>query len=194
MESLPRPFYDRDTLVVAQELLGCYLSHRTPEGLTIGRVVETEGYLTGDPAAHSYRGKTKRNAAMFGPPGCAYVYFTYGMHHCFNVVTRAEGTGEAVLIRALEPVQGIELMKKRRGKEHLPELCSGPAKLVVAMGITRQNDGCDLTQGHLIFTEPEAVGPRSDLKIVRTKRIGISQGIAAPHRFYIQGNLFVSHK
>jgi len=157
------------------------------EGKSIGRIVETEAYLEDDPASHSFRGKTKRNEVMFGSPGRAYIYFTYGMHHCFNVVTNIEGVGEAVLIRALEPISGIELMKKRRGIEDVKNLCNGPAKLFVAMGISKEMNGLNLESGKLRI---EQSNDRFD--IISSNRIGISQGSDLKYRFFIKGNEFVS--
>jgi len=121
---LPQTFYEQDTITVAKRLLGCYLVHLEGEETTLGRIVETEAYLVHDPAAHSFIGKTKRNSVLFGPVGHAYVYFIYGMHYCFNVVTGREGMGEAVLIRALEPLQGMLVMRKRRRRQKLTLLCT----------------------------------------------------------------------
>jgi DNA-3-methyladenine glycosylase len=185
MKPLTKRFYDKPTLAVARELLGCYLVH----GKCVGKIVETEAYLWDDPASHSYRGKTKRNMAMFGAAGKAYVYFIYGNHFCFNVVTNKEEIGEAVLIRALEPVKGIELMKKRRGVEDVRQLCNGPGKLTQAMGITMKENGKSLVDGKLRIVEGERV---MGSEIVMTKRIGITKGAEMPHRFYIRGNKFVS--
>jgi len=187
---LPRAFYNRDTTVVARELLGSLLVHVSPEGITAGRIVETEAYLQGDPACHASRGVTRRNRVMFGPPGHAYVYFIYGMYYCFNVVSAPEGVGEAVLIRALEPVEGIHLMRLRRKRDRLEELCGGPAKLVQAMGISRSHNGTDLTKGPLVIYK----GQKTVDTIVATTRIGIREGTCLPLRFYLKGNRFISKK
>ena len=144
--AVEQSFYGRHTVSVARDLLGYKLVHRSPEGMTAGLIVETEAYLQGDPACHANRGMTPRNRPMFGPPGHAYVYFIYGLYFCFNVVSGPVGVGEAVLIRALEPQDGIELMQQRRGRTKISELCSGPAKLVQAMGIGRQHNNLDLTE------------------------------------------------
>lgn len=190
-EVLPTGFYRRDTALVAAELLGKILVHHTPEGLTAGAIVETEAYIQGDPVCHAYRGATPRNRAMFGPPGRAYIYFTYGMHHCFNVVTACEGVGEAVLIRALEPLEGIDLMRKRRGRPGLGELCAGPARLVEAMGIEPRLYGHDLTQPPLFILRGDQV-PEED--VVVTTRVGIKLAADLPLRFYIRNSRFVSKK
>jgi len=193
---LPLSFYTKDTVSVAKALLGAYLVHDSPEGRTVGRIVESEAYLfDGDPACHAHRGKTKRNAAMFGPPGHAYIYFVYGMYYCFNVVTAPEGVGEAVLIRALEPVAGLPLMQQRRGTPDAKALCSGPGKLVQAMGMTQELNGCPLYRGTLTvrssdsFPRERASAPE---EVVATTRIGITKAAALPLRFCLKGNPFVS--
>ncbi len=186
---LPRDFYARYTITVARELLGCLLVHRTPEGITAGRVVETEAYLQGDPACHAAKGMTPRNSVMFGLPGYAYVYFTYGMHYCFNVVSAPEGVGEAVLVRALEPVTGMTVMQRRRGRQNVRELCSGPAKLTQAMGIARKHNRQDLTSGDLFLCPGD-----TNSAIVTTTRIGIKEGAELPLRFYLQDNIYISGK
>ena len=187
MKPLPKEFYNRSTLQVAKDLLGCFLIHETREGVISGMIVETEAYLKDDPASHSCNGQTKRNEVMFGEPGRAYVYFTYGMHYCFNVVTQPKGIGEAVLIRALEHLQGIEIMKKSRHTSQIKNLCNGPAKLVQALHITKKHNNHNLTQGNLYIA-----ARKSEPNIIETKRIGISKGQHLPHRFYIKDNAFVS--
>jgi DNA-3-methyladenine glycosylase len=197
MTKLSLEFYEKhDTLTLSQLLLGCELVHESPEGTTAGIIVETEAYLTGDPACHAYRRKTVRNAAMFGPAGHLYVYQIYGFHHCINVVSGPEGVGEAVLIRALEPTEGQELMGLRRGldpatKAGLRGLCSGPGKLVSAMGIDRQEHNFSS-----LVTGPIAIrGPvLPDFEMVTTTRIGITQGADLPYRFYVKNNPFISRK
>lgn len=190
MQPLSVDFYARDTEQVAKELLGKLLVHMTEEGTTLGKIVETEAYLKDDPACHASRGMTPRNSVMFGPPGRAYVYFTYGMHYCFNTVTATEGVGEAVLIRAVEPLEGLDLMRKRRGRDRLHELCAGPARLVQAFGITKEHNKTDLTRGPLFIASSDEPTP----EIYTTTRIGIKEGADLPLRFYIQGNKFISKK
>jgi len=187
---LPQSFYGRDTVTVARELLGCRLVHNSPQGLTVGRIVETEAYMQGDPACHASRGMTQRNRPMFGPPGYVYIYFIYGMYYCFNVVTDREGVGEAVLVRALEPMEGIPLMQSRRGKKKLTDLCSGPAKLIQAMGIKKEYNGMSLV-GDKFFIAPRDI---PEPEIVTTTRIGIKEGADLPLRFYIAGNKYISRK
>lgn len=209
MEKLPPDFYQsHDTLTIAQRLLGCELVHETAEGITAGLIVETEGYLTGDPACHAYTRPTKRNAAMFGPPGTLYVYQIYNHYNCINVVTAPENVGEAVLIRALEPTVGTDLMALRRNEAFktgferyrnntidpatpvgFRNLCNGPGKLTIALGIDRaMHNNSSLTTGD-IFIRPTA---HTDFEMVTTTRIGISQGVDLPYRYYIRGNRFVS--
>ena len=192
MRVLPRSFYEDDTVTVARKLLGTLLVHETPQGRAAGRIVETEAYLFGnDPACHARKGKTRRNAVMFGPPGHAYIYFIYGMYYCLNVVTAPEGVGEAVLIRALEPVDGIALMQKRRRSAELKNLCSGPGKLVLALGISAALNGCPLTRGPLrIYADPACAA--ASLEIEASPRIGITQGAELPLRFCLKGSPFSS--
>jgi DNA-3-methyladenine glycosylase len=195
-------YYQYDTLLLAQKLLGCTFVHESPEGRTAGIIVETEAYLTNDPACHAYRKKTTRNAAMFGKAGTVYVYQIYGMHYCVNIVSAEEGRGEAVLIRALQPTEGIELMQDRRmAKMHdkllrhsafdIRHLCNGPAKLVQAMGISiPAHNESSLMDGSLSILP----GLTGDFEMVTATRIGITQGTDLPYRFYIKENAFVSRK
>lgn len=186
---LDKQFFNRPTLTVARDLLGKVLVHRTAEGSGAGVISETEAYLQGDPACHATRGKTKRNAAMFGPPGHAYIYLIYGLHYCFNTVTMPEGVGEAVLIRSLEPVEGIALMARRRGTSDKRQLCSGPGKLCQALGITERENGLALDGDKLLLlpgNKPE--------QITAASRVGISQGEQLPYRFFITASPWLSRK
>lgn len=189
-DALPPSFYDRDADVVARELLGGVLQCRTPEGVASGRIVETEAYLgPHDPACHAAVGETNRNRSLFGPPGRAYVYFIYGMHWCVNAVTRESGFGSAVLIRALEPLDGIALMRERRGVHRAVDLTNGPAKLCEALGIDRRHDGARLDRGPLRIL----AGTRPpDSAIIATPRIGITKAADWPLRFHERDNPYVS--
>jgi DNA-3-methyladenine glycosylase len=184
---LPRGFYARHTVEVARGLLGKVLAH----GETSGKIVETEAYLGGDDlAAHSARGITNRTRVIFGPPGYAYVYFIYGMYECLNLVAEPDGQPGCVLIRALEPVAGIEIMRRRRpAARTLRDLTSGPGRLTLALGITRAQNGVDVTRGSLTVRTPRREDP---FRIEVTPRIGIRQCADWPLRFVIEGNPFVS--
>jgi DNA-3-methyladenine glycosylase len=184
---LPRRFYARDTVAVARGLLGKILVH----GETSGKIVETEAYLGGaDLAAHSARGITDRTRVIFGPPGHAYVYFIYGMYECLNLIAEPDGTPGGVLIRALEPVAGIEIMQRRRPGAHtLRDLTSGPGRLTLALGITRAQNGVDVTRGSLTV-RTAADGGNFEIEV--TPRIGIRHCADWPLRFAIKGNPFVS--
>lgn len=184
---MQRSFFERPTLELARALIGCVLVHETRAGRSSGRIVETEAYLHDDPASHSFRGRTPRNAAMFGPPGHAYVYLVYGMHLCFNVVSAPEGIGEAVLVRALEPLEGLERMRRRRGRANAREWCSGPGRLSEALAITRAHDGADLGRGALRIEVGETPG-----RILVGPRVGIRVATRRALRFRVAGSLWVS--
>ena len=193
---LPRRFYLQPTLRVARALLGKLLVHDTPEGRAAGRIVEVEAYRgPADRAAHSAGGhRSPRNEVMYGPPGHAYVYFVYGMHHCVNVVCQPAGTPEAVLLRALEPVAGEALMRRRRGLPDAPgwRLCRGPGALCEAMGITRADNGADLVRGPLRLVGGPPVPPRA---VAGTARVGIDYAgpdVGRPWRFLVRGSRAVS--
>jgi DNA-3-methyladenine glycosylase len=181
---LGQKFFNQPTVELAKALLGKYLVY----GDLRGKIVETEAYLChDDPACHASRGLSPRNAPMFGPAGRSYVYFIYGMHHCLNIVSGKTGEGEAVLIRALEPVQGIDLMRKRRKTEKIEKLCSGPGKLTQAFGITRKHNNLSLINGKL-----QIHNSREKPEIITGKRVGLSSGKELELRFYIKENRFVS--
>lgn len=182
---LPASFYDRETEQVARELLGAVLEHRTADGVARGRIIETEAYLgPHDPACHAAVGLTPRNRHLHGPPGTAYVYFIYGLHWCVNAVTREVGHGSAVLIRAIEPVTGIELMRRRRGVLRDADLANGPAKLCQALAITGALDGVRLDRGPLRIL---AGAPVPDEYVVAGPRVGISKAVDWPLRFRVRG-------
>jgi DNA-3-methyladenine glycosylase len=180
---LKRSFYERPTVTVARELLGKVIVH----GATAGRIVETEAYLgVGDLAAHSSRGVTPRTQVIFGPPGHAYVYFIYGRYECLNLVAEPSGQPGCVLIRALEPVAGIEIMRQRRPTSRSTEkLASGPGNLTLAMGITRALNGADVTRGRFVVRDWDGSAP---VEIGVTPRIGITNCADWPLRFVVQGS------
>jgi DNA-3-methyladenine glycosylase len=181
-------FYNRPVLEVARDLIGCVVSRDGSGGV----IVETEAYHQSEPASHSYVGLTERNRVVFGPPGRAYIYLSYGIHACLNAVCEPEGVGAAVLIRALEPVTGIELMRERRGLARLEDLCSGPGKLTQALGISLEDNGCDLVAGPVVF----ARRPRAwrDAAVSVDRRIGITKAVELPWRFTATGSRFVSRR
>ena len=185
---LKRAFYARPTSEVARDLLGKVLVH----GPTAGIIVETEAYPGGDDrASHSSRGLTDRTRVIFGPPGHAYVYFIYGMYECLNIVAEPEGTPGCVLLRALEPVAGLDLIRQRRPAARKTEdLAAGPGKLTLAMAITRAHYGADLTRGSLVVREP---AENRAIEVAVTPRIGITHCAERPLRFLIRGNRFVSN-
>lgn len=190
---LPRSFYSRPTLVVAEELLGKVLVHRARAGITSGVIVETEAYIgEDDPACHASFGRTPRNEPLYGPPGLAYVYLNYGIHYLMNAVTEADGHPAAVLIRALQPLDGIELMRTRRtvrGRtpdEH--DLCRGPGNLTRALAITIADNRLDLTRGVLSIEDRGLAAGQ----IARGPRIGIRVAVDRPWRCWVDGHRSVS--
>lgn len=181
-----RQFFDRSVHEVARELIGCRLAI----GPTAGMIVETEAYEASDPACHAYVGRTARNEVLFGPPGHAYVYLSYGIHSLLNFVTEPEGAASAVLIRALEPTEGIDLMRERRGQERIETLCSGPGKLAEALGIDLSLNGADLFQPPFELSEP--AGEWATVDVVTGPRIGITKAADLPWRYSVSGSRFVS--
>jgi DNA-3-methyladenine glycosylase len=199
MKKLPRSFYTQRTLAVAKELLGKIFIRKIGNKILSGMIVEAEAYLCNDSASHSFRGLTERNRPMFNKGGYLYVYFTYGMHYCANVVTYKKGIGEAVLIRAVEPIDGIETIIANRSSDvrhlkgvgHLHSLTNGPAKFAQAFALNKNQSGIDLLGDEIYITEGVVI-PKS--KIVVTTRIGISTAINKKWRFYIKGNEWISKK
>ena len=189
--TLPVSFFDRPADVVARELLGALVVSRAGSVLTSARIVETEAYLGyRDPASHGYlHRRNDRNAALFGPPGSWYVYLSYGIHWCANLVCEAEGTASAVLLRALEPVEGIAVMRERRGRVDDRDLCSGPGKLCQALGITRELDGRMMPGSEVLVLAPAVALP---VEVAVTPRIGITKAADWPLRFLVAGNPHVS--
>jgi DNA-3-methyladenine glycosylase len=188
MASLLEELSGEDVEANARRLLGATMIHETADGVVAGRIVEVEAYNQADAASHAYRGKTPRNDVMFGPAGHLYVYFTYGMHYCCNVVVGPDGYGEGLLIRAIEPLEGEAIMAARRKGHSGIQLTNGPAKVCQAFAIDRTRNGTDLSKGPLrVELSDEQPG-----KIIQTTRIGISQAKDIPWRFYLAGNRYVS--
>jgi len=188
---LPRDFYERSAVVVARAVLGRLLVCDGPEGRVAGIIVESEAYRgTGDPASHAWRGITPRNRVMFGPPGHAYVYLIYGAHLCLNLVAEPDGRAAAVLVRALAPTQGEDLMRRRRGVGAAERLARGPGNLGRALGLSRGHDGSDLTQGPIWLSDQR---PRRFGRVTASgPRIGIRRGLERRWRFHLDGHPCVS--
>jgi DNA-3-methyladenine glycosylase len=187
---LARAFFLRPVVEVARDLLGCILVHDDAEGRTAGTIVEAEAYASDDQASHAYRGRTARNAPMFEDPGHAYVYFTYGMHYCLNAVTDRAGLASAVLIRAVQPLEGIELMRARRGAVRDRDLARGPGRLTQAFGIAREQNRADLTKPPLMLCPGERLPYRA---VKATPRIGLgSLQDGRKWRFAVADNPWVS--
>jgi DNA-3-methyladenine glycosylase len=184
-ERLPASFFDRSVHIVARELIGCRLFYRGCGGT----IVETESYERDDPACHAFVGLTARTEVLFGPPGRAYVYLSYGIHSLLNAVAEPEGEAAAVLVRALEPSEGLDEMRTRRGVRSDRDLCSGPGKLTEALGIDLAQNGADLSRDPFLLLPPEA-GQRPE--IVTGPRIGITKAVERPWRFCAAGNPHVS--
>jgi DNA-3-methyladenine glycosylase len=181
-----REFFDRSVNEVAGDLIGCRLAI----GETAGLIVETEAYEASDPACHAYIGRTARNEVLFGPPGHAYVYLSYGIHSLLNFVTEPDGRASAVLIRALEPTDGIGLMRERRGRDEIEELCSGPGKLTEALGVDLSLNGVDLLEPPFELSQRERSW--NGTEIITAKRIGITKAADLPWRYCAAGSRYVS--
>jgi DNA-3-methyladenine glycosylase len=175
-------------LEVARDLVGCVVSH---DGCA-GAIVETEAYHDSEPACHAFVGLTPRTRTLFGPPGIAYVYRSYGIHALLNAVCEREGTGAAVLIRALEPLKGVERMRERRGVVEVERLCSGPGNLTQALGIVLEHNGSDLSRGPVVISAPPR--DRREVPVAVTRRIGITKAPELPWRFCVAGSRFASRR
>jgi DNA-3-methyladenine glycosylase len=181
-------FYNRPVLEVAPELIGCVVTH----GETSGAIVEAEAYHESEPASHGFIGLRPRTQVLFGPPGRAYVYRSYGVHALLNAVCEPEGVGAGVLIRALQPLTGVESMRRRRGLERERDLCSGPGKLTQALGIELDDNGVDLQRGPIVISSRPAAW--RDVEVVADRRIGITRAVELPWRFTAAGSRFVSRR
>jgi DNA-3-methyladenine glycosylase len=181
-----RAFFDRSVHEVARDLIGCELA----VGETAGVIVETEAYDVTDPACHAYIGRTARNEVLFGPPGHAYVYLSYGIHSLLNAVAEPEGSAAAVLIRALEPTEGVDLMRERRGRDPVEDLCSGPGKLTEALGVGLKLNGADLLEPPFEIRERDSAWTK--VVITASPRIGITKAAELPWRYCVKGSRFVS--
>lgn len=187
---LPRSFFARDPVSLGRDLLGRILFYKAAGGLIAGRIVETEAYTgTADPASHAYRGATARNQVMFGKAGLAYVYFSYGMHYCLNVTAERPGIAGAVLLRAMEPLAGVAIMRAHGDQGPETRLLSGPGKIGRAFGLTLADNGRDLTRGPLGIAAGTPVAPEA---VMTSPRIGISRARELPYRFYVKGSRSVS--
>jgi DNA-3-methyladenine glycosylase len=197
-QPLAESFYEPSAAIVAPALLGHWLIHKIARGICGGAIVETEAYLSDDPACHGYGRQTPRNKIMYGPPGRAYVYFIYGNHNCFNTVCHRTGVAEAVLIRAVEPLFGLELMREQRGAVEDLDLTNGPGKLCEAMQIERRHDGANICDGEselLVARNPSLKKFRHDrAPLITATRIGINKAAELPLRFYLAGSAYVSRR
>lgn len=189
MRRLRRNVLPTDTVALARYLIGKTLVHDTPKGRASGRIVETEAYVIGDAAGHAFRGQTRRNRSLFLPRGHAYVYFIYGVSYLLNVSSEQAGVGAGVLLRALEPLEGVDLMRERRGVERLQDLARGPGRLTVAMGVGIHDDGLDLCGDSALWLGTEA---RATGEVGVSIRIGITREAHRPLRFFERGSRFVS--
>ncbi len=190
MKKLGRKFFERGTITVAVDLLGKVMTVKDGGAFLRGRIVEVEAYMgSDDPGSHASRGMTPRNKVMFGKAGFVYVYFIYGNYYCLNFVTEKDGIPGAVLIRGVEPLNGIEVMKKRRNKDNVEDLTNGPGKLCDAFGITKDDNETDLTGAGRIYLSGDGY---DNFDMEASFRIGIKEGADLPYRFYIRGNKFVS--
>ena len=191
LQLVPKEFFQGDTYELASKVLGMYLVKEFGHARIVSRIVELECYTSNDPASHSFRGITPRNSVMFDSGGIAYVYFIYGMYYCFNIVTDKFGVGGALLIRALEPISGIDIMLNNRKMSGLEQLSNGPGKLCIALDINKKDNGKDLNCSDIKIYKSKTA---ENMEIVQTKRIGIKVGTELNYRFYIKGNKYVSKK